>query len=111
MTDLEISKTLALLIGWKEKDMCVEGAGHFSQYAGERQLRINFTADINDTMARHWQRVFDYRDWAVIGPIAERYGLLVNFKINCAWRGSESVGTIGTTPQKAIALAVIGAKK
>lgn len=110
MTDLEISKTLALAIGWTEKDMCVEGAGHFSQYAGERHLRINFTSDINAIMTRHWQKVFDYRDWAVIGPIAARFEcfpqIVGDDSVGKAWRCDEA--DEADTPQKAIALAVLG---
>jgi hypothetical protein len=58
-------------------------------------------------------RIFDYRDWNVIGPIAERYDcfpihLRDVWNSRFMWRGT---GVIADTPQKAIALAVIGAKK
>jgi len=104
MTDLEISKALALAIGWKPEQMrsyllsqtlycpCAEAEGHDG--AGIK---------------------FDYRDWNVISPIAAKYN-----KFPYAHRGVKTglfdgkwvvwPNTIEDTPQKAIALAVIGAK-
>ena len=61
-------------------------------------------------------RVFDHRDWNVIGPIAERYGCYL-CKLDSAGKRPEwaayagAAYGFGDTPQKAIALAVIGAKK
>lgn len=96
MTDLEISKQLALAIGWTEDKMIRDG-NKLRCYRGERQWG--------------WQ-YFDYRDWAIIGPIAARYKMLVDFKIDCAWRNNENIGTRADTPQKAVAMAVIeGVKK
>ena len=60
--------------------------------------------DCWDRSVEKW-RLFDYRDWAVAGPIAERYGLIVSFHRNWAWH--ENVDIHSATPQKAIALAVI----
>ena len=56
-------------------------------------------------------RKFDYRDWRVIGPIAQRYDC---FPFNggggwCAYVGHASRAVYIDTPQKAIALAVIAA--
>jgi len=72
MTDLEISKALALAIGWTEDrrdengcldpDVITEGAA-FGQESG-----VFAWCD-----GIQWRR-FDYRDPAVIWPIAERYG-------------------------------------
>lgn len=98
MTDLEISKALALTIGWTEDKMIRDG-DKLRCYRGERQWG--------------WQ-VFDYRDWNIIGPIAEVYDAFP-MKAEGAWwcRGGWSgIASTGDTPQKAIALAVIeGAKK
>ena len=101
MTDLEISKALALAIGWAHKRMFVDGA---------RKLRVA-------RQCGPWQwQVFDYRDWNVIGPIATKYDCfpMKNGRDwGCAVDGASwSEPVSADTPQKAIALAVIeGAKK
>ena len=117
MNDLEISGALALAIGWKPKQIG-HGVHHIDEYVGipERlapdsgEIR-NFYDDVN---ANGWCVVFDYRDWAVIGPIAEKYDCFP-YKTRAGWT-SVMVNVGGgmadaDTPQKAIALAVIGAKK
>ena len=91
MTDLEISKALALAIGW-ESDLVVD-----------KGTRI--VCHISFLQARE----FDYRDWNIIGPIAAR--------LNCfpvrygqtwtAWDAATGCEAKADTPQKAIALAVI----
>jgi len=107
MTDLEISKALALAIGWKPEQMrsyplsqtlycpCAEAKGHDGP--GIK---------------------FDHRDWGVIGPIAERYDCFP-FQIRSKEEdfGKWNVIRCGendimdASPQRAIALAVIqGAK-
>lgn len=96
MTDLEISKALALAIGWKVKDI---------SYVGQHLIVWN-----DDNL---FSKEFDYRDWAVIGPIAERYKC---FPFKDPWyKWIAGVGgypkVFADTPQKTIALAVIGAKK
>ena len=117
MIDLEISKSLALAIGH----------------------RVFNSAAVKDCWV-WWHgvwRIFDYRDWSVIGPIAEKYSAFPssistgNFRKAKAqgytdvrdWEvlmydyrnGKEVSGawklTTAETPQKAIALAVIGAMK
>lgn len=100
MTDLEINKALALAIGWEKEQVVLDirNSGAFC------------LVDITGIRFASW-KVFNYRDWNVIGPIAKRYGMNVCFKNNIAWTGSNSVGTRGNTPQQAIALAVIGAAK
>ena len=91
MTDLEISKALALAIGWTTV--------------------VKRNEDVLVEYTPHW-RIFDYRDWLVIGPIAEKYKCFPEFYNDgwYAWVGSDK-GLLADTPQKAIALAVIGAKK
>ena len=102
MTDLEISKALALAIGWKPEQL----------QDRKKYMLAPRSIDAMD----FWHR-FDYRDWSVIGPIAERYDVFVYKLIIGEKRGywnavSRGKDTIADTPQKAIALAVIeGAKK
>ena len=107
MTDLQISKALALAIGWKRMLPNPEADGL-------QQCWV---------WTGHSWRVFDYRDWAVIGPIAERYFAFPSQFVDrrgkvVAWEAclySEARGCRvpfsvmkADTPQKAIALAVIG---
>jgi hypothetical protein len=102
MTDIEISKVLALAIGHEAAHVNVLGEV-------DPQVWVQVDPRFGWTI-----RVFDYRDWKVIGPIAERYN---TFPIKDAFgRWFSDIGTQGKnvsadTPQKAIALAVIGAKK
>jgi len=102
MTDIEISEALALAIGYKPRDV--------GWHSDMREIVVRRE---NSSNKDNW-RVFDYRDWNVIGPIAERYN---TFPIEDAFgRWFSDIGTQGKyvsadTPQKAIALAVIGAKK
>jgi hypothetical protein len=97
MTDLEISKALALAIGW-----------------GEEQLQIGTTRlGAKVLLAKPKEeadnRIFDYRDWNVIGPIAEEQDLFP-YLSGVGWIVSWAQGGAYDTPQKAIAMAVIGAK-
>ena len=103
MTDFEISKALALAIGWTT---VVIRNGHCRVWVA---------------MHSYW-RIFDYRDWNVIGPIAERYNAFPVVSVAATtkgqWCAGVGVGSLNMswsyadTPQKAIALAVIeGAKK
>ena len=95
MTDLEIDKALALAIGWNGN--CVRNIG---------EVVILYTKQYG------W-RVFSHRDWNVIGPIGERYHCFpvesVGKKQWASW--VDGPVTYADTPQKAIALAVIGANK
>jgi hypothetical protein len=64
MTDLEISKALALAIGWERVETCT------SLFADNE--------DVTEVWVRQKQygsiwRIFDYREWSVIGPIADHY--------------------------------------
>jgi hypothetical protein len=96
MTDIEIDKALALAIGYKLFDV------KFDMWA---------VVVYNGS----W-RVFSHRDWNVIGPIAERYDCFPLRLRGRAWeaisRGKYKLGFFNAdTPQRAIALAVIGATK
>jgi hypothetical protein len=98
MTDIEIDKALALAIGYKLFD-------------------VKFHDDMWAVVVYNgsW-RVFSHRDWNVIGPIAERYDCFPLRLRGRAWeaisRGKYKLGFFNAdTPQRAIALAVIGATK
>ena len=140
MNDLEISKALALAIGWTENrrdengcldpDVAIFGHGGYCQHYGEPDEVKCWDGD-------DWV-TFDYKDWNVVGPIAAKYSAFPasistgNFRKAKAqgytdvamWEvlmydyktGKESIGswvrTTADTPQKAIAMAVInGVKK
>lgn len=97
MTDLEIDKALALAIGWKDEPNKMR----FSNVFG-LQVWIGYWAN------------FSHKDWNVIGPIAEKYNCFPLRLRGGAWeaisRGKYKLGFVkADTPQKAIALAVIGA--
>ena len=110
-TDHEISLALALAIGWVEADT----------YPLPRELNPELLLVMRDD--RVWC-VFDYRDWDVIGPIAERYfafpaqyvdgnGRVVAWEANMYSErtgGSHSL-VKADNPQKAIALTVISAAR
>jgi hypothetical protein len=97
MTDIEIDKALALAIGHKVAYVTVLGEGIPQVWV---QVDPRFEWAI---------RVFDHRDWNVIGPIAERYDAFPYQSVNGNWVSAAL--DYHDTPQKAIALAVIGAKK
>jgi hypothetical protein len=106
MNDLQIDKALALAIGWKQHQI---GLGF---HGSEQCIGINESLagdsgeprTFYDKSAGGWCVVFDHKDWNVIGPIAKRYGMHVDFARNIAWPASNSVGTSGNSPQQAIAL-------
>ena len=98
MTDLEISTALALAIGWEPTQMLIiAGKRYVASYPNGIEEGYNWTE-------------FDYRNWAVIGPIAEKYKMFPQPYMN-KWNVRGWSDTIADTPQKAIALAVIGATK
>jgi len=102
MTDLEISKALALAIGWAPEQV------FFYPATGQVDIVVEDEAENIE-----WAQIFDYRDWNVIGPIAERYDCFP-LKAGDSWLSRYlwcGCGVRADTPQKAIALAVIAAKK
>jgi hypothetical protein len=113
MTDLEISKSLALAIGWPEDrvtitTMSVDGGVTW----------VDACVSVRPDGSK-FGRPFWYTDWNVIGPIAERYDCFP-FKHQdkgepMMWHTFDTntgVDSKADTPQKAIALAVLkGAKK
>jgi hypothetical protein len=106
MTDLEISKALALAIGWGRVQVIGDNV---LVYTGNPYDKVWYSG------SHSWvynNRIFDYRDWAAIGPIAERYNCFPTAMGYGLWSSRIGNGTIydAETPQKAIAMAVIGAK-
>ena len=94
MTDIEIDRALALAIGWRKT---CESTKTFWV--------------VEDSGNR---RVFTHKDWNVIGPIAARYDCFPVEVYSGRWFsyvGNDGKNFTADTPQKAIALAVIGAKK
>jgi len=98
MTDLEISKALALAIGW-DRDRMALNTGVVRCYYPKATA-----------FSSSW-RIFDYRDWNVIGPIAKEHDAFPYQTRDGAWTVGWTTGPAYITPQKAIALAVIGANK
>lgn len=98
MTDQETNRKLALAIGWRPEDM--RSTPH-DLFLMDRSRGPYFHA---------WE-VFNYRDWRVAGPIAQRYDCFPFNSGNgwCAYAESVSRSVYSDTPQKAIALAVIAA--
>ena len=98
MTDLEISKALALAIGWELAEV------DWDDYNSDLPAHIS----VWSKASREW-RAFDYRDWNVIGPIAERYDCFPYMNTKGQWVTGylKHDHHYADTPQKAIALAVI----
>ena len=103
MTDLEISQALALSIGWQQ-------ALRSSQGIVVQTHREHDRVKSNGRWLYHW-RVFDYRDWAVIGPIAERYDCFPFRTREGYWIAWNSSVSTWDTPQKAVAMAIINGAK
>ena len=96
MTDLEISKALALAIGWKPSQMMDYG--------------YVLWVDYDNGLCRE----LDYRDPAVIWPIAVKYNCF-SYKTNTGeWNAISPANwedNTADTPEKAVALAVIRSVK
>lgn len=99
MTDLQIDRALALAIGWNK---------HYTLLR-HLEKRVIVWVGPTEEFTDGW-RVFSHKDWNVIGPIGERYNCFPWKDCRGDWVNKVYQHT--TTPQKAIALAVIhGAKK
>ena len=99
MNDLEISKALVIAIGYLPVDVRIYSAI-------DDMLLVQRQAGILPI----W-RIFDYREWDVIGPIAEKYNAFPIMSSNGTWSAStEQCNWVDgmDTPQKAIAMAIIG---
>lgn len=108
MTDIEISKALALAIGWTENRIGTDDLP-------DPDVVIFHCSDADAGVVKCWDgndwRIFDYRDWNVIGPIAVKFNAFP-YHMNGYWESSMENGDyVGNTPQKAISFAVIGGAK
>lgn len=96
MTDQEINIKLVRAIGWKRVDVATP---HWLMDA---------------VLLQWWGRwkTFDYRDWNDIAPIAAHFNCfprrLVGRRDWYVMGPEGSIGSIADTPQKAIAMIVIG---
>ena len=99
MTDLEISKAIALAIGWKPEQII--------EYEGQDYIGLPVV------ILRPAIKLFSYRFWNVIGPIAEKFDCFPSIGYPNSDTPWESLSVHNyelvraDTPQKAIALAVI----
>ena len=97
LTDAEISRRLALAIGWNEMQLAMD-------WGNTNRLRA-LDADVG------FYRYFDYRDPAVIEPIAERFDCFL-WKAEGSWYAATGyIRCESDTAAKAVALAVIKAKE
>ena len=119
MTDLETSKALALAIGYLPEHVRTYGVNSVNFNNGEGVIQV-FRHDgfygVERIDCNHLWNIFDYRDWNVIGPIAQKYDCFPAFAAENGWCAQLSDGVYtphyADTPQTAIAFAVIrGAKK
>ena len=99
MNDLEISKALALAIGWPEDQVSI------TQMSTDGISWVPACVTVRPDGFKYG-RPFWYTDWNVIGPIAERYDCFPWSRMNGTW-ATEVLGVGSETPQKSIALAVI----
>lgn len=98
MTDAEISRQLALSIGWPNVSI------------------HKLTDSVWVSSKTEGPKTFDYRDPAVIWPIAERFDAFPVFDYGMSkWYSTvpfaDIVGTFADTAAKAVALAVIKSKE
>ncbi len=114
MTDLEISKALALAIGYLPEHVRAYGVGSTNYNNGEgvtQVFRHDGVYGVHRTECNHLWNNFRYTNWNVIGPIAEREDAFP-YLSGAGWTVSWTLGAGFDTPQKAIAMAVIqGAEK
>lgn len=95
MTNQEINRKLALAVGYREIDV-QEDSGF---------MYVNRPLKPCET----WWVNFDFMDWQVAGPIAERFNCFPHID-DSLWRTGWRDGGY-TTPQLAIAMAVIKRNK
>lgn len=107
MTDAEINRALALKIGYLPEhvrviaEICI-----VRRYAGDKIKIVGIWL--------HGWREFDFMDWQIIMPIAVKYGMdMSHFAKSTAAMARLPFKhyIIAPTLQRAIALAVLGAKE
>lgn len=105
MTDAEISRRLALAIGWREDQDDPDVIIEFNCKDWDQAARCKVWFDDS------W-REFDYRDPAVIWPIAERFNAFPVASSFGYWFAYDDITNAkgeGSTAAKAVAIAVIKA--
>jgi len=108
MNDIEISKSLALAIGWVENKLDENGCNDsdiavFGDFGKEDEIKV--------WDGESW-RTFDYRDPAVIWPIAAKFDCFPAMFQDGSWGSwNGRLDHFGETPEKAVALAVINRSK
>ena len=100
MTDAEISRRLALAIGWEEDQNDPDVILELDWREDTTQCKVWFD--------ENW-KTFDYRDPAVIWPIAERFNCFPYKFVQEKWSAGNNTIPYSTadTAAKAVALAVI----
>ena len=96
MKDKELSRQLALAIGWDARDILV--------YHSIDRVSVR--------VRQHTWRVFDYKDWGVVGPLVKHYDIMIYIILSPSkhagkWNALTVRDHIADSPQQAIALAVI----
>lgn len=96
MNDQEINRKLSLAIGWRYHRYVVTPNSTGLEVASEPDGPFHN---------------FDFMDWRVAGPIAQRYNCFPHLTSGmwCAYFGDGRPAAFAHAPQKAIALAVIAA--
>lgn len=112
-SDAEISRRLALAIGWSDDRSAKDGSPDpdvviFSEDYGKKSWCAVWSIG-------GW-RTFDYRDPAVIWPIAERFDAFPTLRHGRGWLSQiaplcPAPGFYADTAAKAVALAVIKSKE
>lgn len=90
MTDIEISKALALAIGWIENKLDKNGCND-SDIAVFGYSEIPESDEVKVWTGTKW-RTFDYQDPTVIWPIAERYSVFPSSVSNGDYAAAEKQG-------------------
>ena len=104
MTDAEISRRLALEIGWKADEIRIDHT-----WIQEPIVEVWYTLRNAPENYKIWRR-FDYRDPSVIWPIAERFDCFP-LRLGKKWAAQKmhAEPVASDTAAKAVALAVIKA--
>jgi hypothetical protein len=116
MTDLEISKALALTIGWEHDQMKIVAGNLFVADWPRKDNRLSVLQNkhLYPVPLLPWKK-FDYKDWTILGPLAEIYDAYPDFcdtgegewwVAGCRRKGVNA-GQGASTPQKACAMALI----
>ena len=109
MTDNQISRALAIAIGWKRKEIT---ESYFMATLGKRE-HWGVVVLLRESTVFQRTREFDYRDPTVILPLVTHFELEMSYsKINkwTAWKGIHKIKA-NANYYKAAALAIIEMQK